>query len=381
MADPRADAIRALEDRLARQVPALAERAVVGFDPAAIARDVAITHPRRAPLFRALSPAWVLLMLALLLAALAGAIVVGSGLLRPPVPAVPVVYHHNGEITLITGGSATYSIDPSSGAHTVINTGVYASNESAEWSPDGSRLAIIATKRLYIYSRATGTSAEVPLSLPVSSPVGWSPDGARVAYLASDGIHLVDLASGHDSLLTGTAPPQVDPSWLVPGRPTWSSNGQQVLYTVEGPSAGRAYVAGVDGSGAHLVAVARGGFNLAWSPDGSKIAYLLDPQQNPPPAQGDPNVVQLWVANADGSQPTKLFERPGCCIAASVEGPSWSPDGKRIELYVFELWVVDSRAGGAVNLGSVPAGATHGPGLNGGGQGLNGGWLAWRPVP
>ena len=42
---------------------------------------------------------------------------------------------------------------------------------------------------------------------------------------------------------------------------------------------------------------------------------------------------------------------------------AWSPDGKKIAIYVFELWVIDT--GGSVRkLGAVPPGD-----------------LAWRPVP
>lgn len=55
---------------------------------------------------------------------------------------------------------------------------------------------------------------------------------------------------------------------------------------------------------------------IAYSPDGSRIAYSL--------AAGES--AQIWVANADGKDAKKLTDT-GFFINSS---PSWSPDGKRI---------------------------------------------------
>ncbi len=55
---------------------------------------------------------------------------------------------------------------------------------------------------------------------------------------------------------------------------------------------------------------------IAFSPDGKRIAYAL--------AQGEST--QLYVANADGSQPKRVTDTP----YGINSSPTWSPDGKRI---------------------------------------------------
>ncbi len=55
---------------------------------------------------------------------------------------------------------------------------------------------------------------------------------------------------------------------------------------------------------------------IAYSPDGKRIAYAL--------AQGEG--AQIWVANADGSDPKRITDTP----YGINTSPTWSPDGKRI---------------------------------------------------
>jgi Tol biopolymer transport system component len=57
------------------------------------------------------------------------------------------------------------------------------------------------------------------------------------------------------------------------------------------------------------------GSKLAWSPDGSKIVFYGGRDDNR----------DIYVMNADGSNPTRLTNDP-----AQDRYPTWSPDGLRI---------------------------------------------------
>jgi len=284
---------------------------------------------------------------------------------------LPLAYHHNGEITLVYG-TGIVGIDPATGTQRVIETDPADTTEYADWSPDGSRLAVISNNQLFIRDLASGTSTQISGNPSIGSPISWAPDGRRVAYEAFDGVHVLDVSSGSDTLLPGTKESMGAQALqvLLFGRPSWSSDGLKVLYVAQR----HAFVARVDGSGAHRLMPNVDTDSVAWSPDGKKIAYTADANQVPEPSHGVPFAEQLWIADADGSHPTKLFEQPGCCLTL-VPTLIWSPDGTKIAFYLSELLVVDTNGGGVRNLGDMSAP----PALPAWGLGRP--EMAWRPVP
>jgi TolB protein len=83
-------------------------------------------------------------------------------------------------------------------------------------------------------------------------------------------------------------------------------------------------------------------YEPAWSPDGSKIAFIAGTQSGS----------HLYVMDVDGSNIVQLVELGGALYGGYFPGPTWSPDGKRIayttELnYHQEIWIINMDGSGA----------------------------------
>src|SRR5229473_3031682 len=96
-------------------------------------------------------------------------------------------------------------------------------------------------------------------------------------------------------------------------QPAWSPDGKKIAFT----SMGEVYVMNADGSNpTRLTNDPAGGSAPAWSPDGKKIAFT--------------SMAEVYVMNADGSSPTRLtYSRPDW---DSADQAAWSPDGSKIAL-------------------------------------------------
>jgi Tol biopolymer transport system component len=124
----------------------------------------------------------------------------------------------------------------------------------------------------------------------------------------------------HDSVSTTTT----DPRRVVPGEPWLAFDS-----FVPGKAGKSLFLVRPDGSGAHLIAGDVPGEHLAasWSPDGSRIAFVVKDTATP---NGS-----IWTANADGSGATRLSDGGGKC-GEGLFHPNWFPDGKRLTAVCFE---------------------------------------------
>ena len=100
--------------------------------------------------------------------------------------------------------------------------------------------------------------------------------------------------------------------------PAWSPNGQLLAFISDRSGQPDVYLVRPDGSGlrqlTHTVHPLPGVNELAWSPDGKRLAlshYL--------PANNSPNLGTLEIVRLDGAAPTTLTKG---------EHPQWSPDGR-----------------------------------------------------
>jgi uncharacterized protein (DUF885 family)/Tol biopolymer transport system component/streptogramin lyase len=138
-------------------------------------------------------------------------------------------------------------------------------------------------------------------------------------------------------------------------RPAWSPDGSRIAYVRRlGHSNHEIYVMNADGSGATRLTDRPDSTESepVWSPDGSRIAFISNERPNLMTWLGR---FQIWLINADGSEPTLLTE-----IGGANTSPDWSPDGSKITFDSTrdgnqEIYVINADGSEPVNLTQNPA--------------------------
>jgi TolB protein len=175
------------------------------------------------------------------------------------------------------------------------------------WSPDGQKIAFVSSlptdlDNIYVMNAdGSGQRKLTHGNAREHSPV-WSPDGRRIAFLAN-GVRVVNADGSGLRRLTRHA-------WGA--APAWSSDGRQIAFVSRRDSNLEIYAMSADGSGQRrLTRNAWRDSAPVWSPDGRKIAFESN--------------WQVYVMNPDGSGLRRLTYN-----GARNFVPAWSPDGQRI---------------------------------------------------
>jgi len=278
---------------------------------------------RLAPAFR---PAWILILVAvLLLATIAIAVLLAGSPRRLPPPYGPA---RNGVLVFADRGDIV-AMSPDGPHHAVITGPTYDSVPAL--SRDGSRFAFLRAigapeRSALMLANADGTGVR-ELTAPIDEPSSgaWSPDGSHIAFASridnEPRVWTVDVTTGAT---------QVVATGLRAENLAWTTDGRELVF--RGETVGRVpvtyglYRVGIDGRG--LRAILFPSTSDEWyqqpalSPDGKRVIYTQwDGDQYP----GG----HLYVVGIGGGTSERLW----FTAASNSESDyfaGWSPDGSKI---------------------------------------------------
>nr|MDQ2667071.1 DPP IV N-terminal domain-containing protein [Gemmatimonadota bacterium] len=189
-------------------------------------------------------------------------------------------------------------------------------------APDAKKLAFTVHGEVFAASAKDGGEATRVTSTPgTEEQLTWAPDSRRLAYSSDrDGawhLYLYDFATRSETQLTRTGANDVAPRWSPDGRHIAFFRGAQSLNVLD-------VAAGTERQVVAHASTSRPPFvderAIAWSPDGSMLAYVSSDGQKQfanvfivPVAGGVPRQVS-WLSNSNGG------------------GLSWSADGTFLTL-------------------------------------------------
>ena len=247
-----------------------------------------------------------------------------------------------------SGDGQLYEIDADGSNRRLFTppTDPSASDSEPAWSPDGSRLAVVHQRndtddfdrsRIDLLN-ADGSSRERLTRFERGTFVGsprWSPDGSRVAFARfthhreryRTAIVIRDLDDGEERTLISQ---RLRRRFTSVALPAWSPDGESILYTgfrLDRSFHFRSSIYTVPAEGGTARLLRRDAYFPAFSPDGSRIAFISIADRNGETCGSDECSYhgELYVMDADGANAVRLTRNKGDDMA-----PSWSPDGSRI---------------------------------------------------
>ena len=195
------------------------------------------------------------------------------------------------------------------------------------WSPDGTRIAYIASfSYMYntpghylprggdLYTMAADGSDQQRLRLEARGgaslhPPVWSPDGQRLALVFNE-----QYGDGHRTVLYTIGLDGSDPRRIgeTTGLPGWSPDSQEIAFASDDGDETGIYMARADGGGLQQVVEGFAASQVSWSPNGSELLFISD---------------GAYVVGLDGSDLRRVGFGNWPVRAA------WSTDGSKIAVY------------------------------------------------
>jgi Tol biopolymer transport system component len=179
------------------------------------------------------------------------------------------------------------------------------------WSPDGQRIVYMSGDAIAVGTSARRGWRRDRMVTPRGLWPAWSPDGRRIAFILPEGdgpassLATIGVRGGPIRRLVTTSDSQ---EW-----PSWNPDGRHILYSTNVPGTpGQVHMWRVPATGGRPRSLGVGR-SPDTSPDGRKIAFIT----------GD----AVWTMNPDGSGRRKVTGHPPIGMVWRL---AWSPDGTRI---------------------------------------------------
>jgi Tol biopolymer transport system component len=176
---------------------------------------------------------------------------------------------------------------------------------------------------LYVIDLATLTETRLTANRPFDGQPSWSPDGQRIAYASAS--ELYGSTTIYEIPASGGDPRRIIASEDPQAAPTWSPDGTRVAYIAESWRGSEIWIANADGSNPHaLIEIPEDNLKQppmyadpSWSPDGTMLTFAARAENH----QSD----HIWTINADGTNLRQLTTTDDYDL-----WPDWSPDGTSI---------------------------------------------------
>jgi Tol biopolymer transport system component len=206
---------------------------------------------------------------------------------------------------------------------TPVSSGVFSDFEPV-WSPDHTRVAFIRVSRnglsYTLWTMLPNGSSQRQLihGTTVAAEPAWSPDGKRIVFRGSSNrgrtFDLFTVPAAGGALRNVTH----NPDGVGALNPSWSPDGKLIVFQRMKNNSGAGtglYTIRPDGRGLERLTV--GGMDPAWSPNGKKIAAVF-----PDPASR--GQFEIYTLNANGTGTMRVTS------GTESTAPAWSPSGTRI---------------------------------------------------
>ena len=185
---------------------------------------------------------------------------------------------------------------------------------SPHCSRDGGRIVFNSDKvwdqDLYVIDLIPNvTEKRLTRGFRLDQSAEWSPDGSKLAFSANGDIYISSASGAGAKNITGTRSIEVSP--------TWSPDGSKIAFVSDRTGSPQVYVMNSDGTNVRKISSGSYNTDPAWSPNPSvnRIAYV----------RVEGSEANIFTVNPDGSDEQRLT-----WASRRNENPAWSPDGHYI---------------------------------------------------